>query len=290
VEKTLGEGGQKKDPTIPNITSHAILGTRGAPGRVYYNVAMSSTTLGRFHIAHELLARAHSPASAAALFKEKIQQKPLFLKPTTAEDQPDNARESRRRERAKKEEARRKSKKPRPLSAKQKRALCIYEIPESERKYAIYEPMHRMWVGYIREILGLDANAARGYGGYVIPKSAGPLLASADYHGALLEVVRSRCVSRVGLKGIVVKDTKFTFELITKRNELKIVPKEHTIFRFRIPLADETLTGEDGVEQGAMTADKQSNSLVFELHGTAFENRAPERATKRVKLHLPPDP
>ncbi len=245
---------------------------------------MAATTAGRTHIAHELLARAHSPDSAASLFNEKIQQKPLFLKPTTADDQPDNAREARRRERAKKEEARRKSKKPRPLSARQKRALCIYEIPANERKYAIYEPLHRMWLGYIREILGLDASTARGYGSYVVPKSAGPLLASADYHGAMLEVVRSRCVSRVGLKGIVVKDTKFTFEMITKRNELKVVPKEHTIFRFKIPLA------EDEVEQGAMPTDKQPSSLVFELHGTAFENRAPERATKKVKLHLPPDP
>jgi ribonuclease P protein subunit POP4 len=147
-----------------------------------------------------------------------------------------------------------------------------------------------MWLGYIREILGLDTSVARGYGSYVIPKSAGPLLASADYHGAMLEVVRSRCVSRVGLRGIVVKDTKFTFEMITKRNELKTVPKEHTIFRFRIPLADDVLMGEDEVEQGPMPTDKQPNSLVFELSGTAFESRAPERATKRVKLHLPPDP
>lgn len=250
---------------------------------------MAATTASKTHIAHELLARAHSPDSAAALFKEKIQQKPLFLKPTTADDQPDNAREARRRERVKKEEARHKSKKPRPLSARQKRALCIYEIPENERKYAIYEPLHRMWLGYIKEILGLDTSAARGYGNYVIPKSAGPLLASADYHGAMLEIVRSRCVSRVGLNGIVVRDTKFTFEMITKRNELKIVPKEHTIFRFRIPLADDVLNVEDEVKQVAMTTDKQPCSLVFELHGTAFQNRAPERATKKVKLHLPLD-
>jgi ribonuclease P protein subunit POP4 len=59
------------------------------------------------------------------------------------------------------------------------------------------------------------------YGCYVDPRNAGPLLTSADYHGALVEVVRSRCVSRVGVRGIVVRDTKSTFEIVTPKNQLK---------------------------------------------------------------------
>lgn len=78
-------------------------------------------------------------------------------------------------------------------------------------------PLHRLWVGYIRGVLGLKGDGS----GYVAPQSAGPLLASADFHGAEVEVVRSRCVGRVGLRGIVLKDTKFTFELVTKGNEVK---------------------------------------------------------------------
>lgn len=56
---------------------------------------------------------------------------------------------------------------------------------------------------------------------YVNAAAVGPLLASADYHGAMVDVVRCRCVGRVGIKGIVVKDTKFTMEIITPKNELK---------------------------------------------------------------------
>ena len=70
----------------------------------------------------------------------------------------------------------------------------------------------------MREILRLDGREGRAY---VAPANAGPILVSADYHGAEVEVVRSRCVSRVGLKGIVVKDTKFTFDIITRKNEIK---------------------------------------------------------------------
>jgi len=248
---------------------------------------METTPARQDHVALELLSRAHSPETAVSLFQEKVVNKPLLLRPTTNEDGPNNARAARQQKRAGKEAARRKSKKPKPLSAKQKRALSIYDVSKQEQKYAIYEPLHRMWLGYIKEILGLDTGASRVYSGYVIPKSAGPILTSADYHGALLEVVRCRSVSRVGLSGIVVKDTKFTFEVITVRNELKIIPKEHTIFRFEIPLADDVQHAEDPPKNHNK---QQEKKLTFELHGTAFESRAPERATKRVKLHLPSDP
>lgn len=71
----------------------------------------------------------------------------------------------------------------------------------------------------MREILGLD-----GVGGdraHVTPSGSGQMLASADMHGALVRVVRSRCVSRVGLEGIVVRDTRFTFDVVTKGNVVK---------------------------------------------------------------------
>jgi ribonuclease P protein subunit POP4 len=113
---------------------------------------------------------------------------------------------------------------------------------------------------------------------YVDPLGAGPILVSADYHGALVEVVRSRCVSRVGLKGIVVKDTKFTFEIVTEKDVVKAVPKEHTVFRFEVPF-----------EENVKDAEGQKKPLVFEIHGSQFQSRAPDRANKKFRLHLDPD-
>ncbi|KAK5719946.1 hypothetical protein LTR15_007219 [Elasticomyces elasticus] len=224
------------------------------------------------HIAETLLKRAHSPDLAATIFREKVKQRPLLLRPTSPD--PDlNARSKRQYERLQKAKKERKFNKPKPLSAKQKRALCVYEIPKEQQKYAIYEPLHRMWCGYMREILGLSD----GKRSYVEASSVGPILVSADFHGALLEVVRSRCGSRVGGKGIVVKDTKFTFELVTPKNELKIMPKEHTVFRFEVPLEPK----EDGGEE--------PKPLIFEIHGSQFENRATDRANKKVKQHFDPD-
>ncbi|KAI9827163.1 MAG: hypothetical protein M1832_005299 [Thelocarpon impressellum] len=221
------------------------------------------------HIAHELLLRAHSPEDAQRIFTEKVKQKPLLLRPT--ENDGANARELRRRARAKKQEHRKKQTKPKPLSARQKRELNIYAIPDDARRYAIYEPLHRMWVGYIQEVLGQGSLP-------VTAAAAGSKLCSADFHGAQVEVVRSRCVGRVGLQGIVVKDTMFTFQIITKQNELKIVPKEHSIFRFELPPPGHDLDEKDG-----------PRNLVFEIHGSQFQNRATDRANKKFKQRNLPD-
>ena len=225
------------------------------------------------HIAETLLARAHSPDTASTILRERVKQRPLLLRPTSP-DPNLNARSKRQYERLQKAKARRKSNKPKPLSAKQKRALCLYDIPKEQQKYAIYEPLHRIWCGYMQEILDLKGGKKT----YVEPSSAGPLLVSADYHGALVEVMRSRCVSRVGLKGIVVKDTKFTFEVVTRKDVVKTVPKEHTVFRFEVPFEE---------DQKVENAPKKP--LVFEIHGSQFQSRAPDRANKKFRLHLDPD-
>lgn len=162
---------------------------------------------------------------ASTIFTEKVLHKPLRLRATSPNPTCHDARAQRRLQRLrKKEKAQLKSeKKPKPLSAKQKRISGIYDIPPHAQKYEIYVALHRMWVGYMWEVLGLKEGEWGGGGkaAYVTAQSAGKVLAAADFHGAEVMVVRSRCVGMVGLAGIVVRDTKFTFQVITKGNQLK---------------------------------------------------------------------
>ncbi|KAF1965220.1 RNase P/MRP, p29 subunit [Bimuria novae-zelandiae CBS 107.79] len=219
-----------------------------------------------------LLARAHPPAVAEALYTERVVKRPLYIRATSPQP---SARATRRKElNARKEKARARSTlKPRPLSAAKKRALGLLEIPKAQQKYEIYEGLHKLWAGYMAEILGLNGDGAKAF---VTPGSSGQQLASADMHGAVMEIVRSRCPSRVGLKGIVVRDTKFTIELITEKNRVKAVPKEHTVFRFEVPVPGK----EDGDEK---------RPLVFEILGEQFQTRGPERANRKFRMHYQPD-
>jgi ribonuclease P protein subunit POP4 len=221
--------------------------------------------------AQALLERAHSPTTAASHYTERVIKRPLYVRATSPTP---SARALRRQTlNSTKEKSRKRSKlKPRPLSAARKRGLGLLEIPKEQQRYATYEGLHGLWVGYMREILGLNGEREA----YVTAASAGQLLVSADMHGAVLEVVRSRCVSRVGLKGIVVRDTKFTFEIITEKNAVKDIPKEHTMFRFEV--APPATEGED-----------KPKPLVFEILGEQFQARAPDRANKKFRMHYQPD-
>jgi ribonuclease P protein subunit POP4 len=69
-----------------------------------------------------------------------------------------------------------------------------------------------MWVGYMQELLG---------GQVPVTPAIAAKLVSAEFVGAEVEVVRCRCVSRVGVRGIIVKDTKFMFEIVTRKDEVK---------------------------------------------------------------------
>ncbi|KAF2631277.1 ribonuclease-like protein P complex subunit Pop4 [Macroventuria anomochaeta] len=221
-----------------------------------------------------LLQRAFSPDTAAIHYNDRIAKRPLPIRATSPTPSARAARRQALNER--KDKARkRNTQKPRPLSAAQKRKLGLNEIPKEQQKYAIYEPLNNLWLGYMREILGLSSvlNAKV----YITPSSAGQMLASADMHGAKLSVVRSRCVSRVGLEGIVVRDTRYTFEIVTRGDTVKSVPKEHTVFRFEIPLT------------GGREGEGDKEPLVFEIFGEQFQTRAPDRANKKFRLHYQPD-
>lgn len=224
-------------------------------------------------VTQALLARAHSPTTAERIYSDKIQHRPLFLRPTSPPPQA-TARQARRKERERKAKERKKALKPKPLSAKQRRKLGLYDVPRDGQKYATFVPLHNLWLGYIIEILGTEV--------YTGGQGAASKLSSADMHGAEVEVVRSGCVGRVGIKGIVIKDARFVFEVITPKNKVKLVPKEGTLFRVEVPppKADSDIAATGGEPS------TPNKSLVFEIHGDQFAVRSADRANRRFKPHF----
>ena len=278
--------------------------TNKFPRTDYYGMSSkppdsSNRTTRGGHFTEALLLKAHSPETASQIFTDKIKSHVLNLNPTQPSDVADG-RAQRRRQREKKKALQRKSRKPKPLTAKEKRKSRIYEIPRECRRYEIYEPLHRLWIGYAQDVLfgeaGMlprvsgDGHAEKGKA-LMVGQDLAARFMSADLHGSHMKVVRSRCPSRVGVKGIMVKETKMTFEIITKGNELKSehrpvhveefypnscteIPKEHSIFEVEVPpkVPDEgdTIVGE-------------VKNLVFQIHGTNFMYRAAERGHKKFK-------
>ncbi|KAL0818117.1 hypothetical protein ABMA28_008643 [Loxostege sticticalis] len=156
-----------------------------------------------------------------------------------------------------------KKKKIRNLTRKEKKSLGFYSIPRHSVKYADVEPMNAIWLEYITNMLDLDKE---------IPElnsksweTFTQTLYKADFHGSILEVVRSKCPSYVGKKGICIMDTRNTFKIVSKDNTVTTLPKRDCVF------------------------DMYLKKIKVTLFGKHLCVRPAERSTKKFKTQLLPD-
>jgi RNase P/RNase MRP subunit p29 len=136
-----------------------------------------------------------------------------------------------------------------------KRVRWLRARPRLQRSRAIsFESMkrvNRLWREYIDVLRGPNEL-----------KSGSALrdkVMRADLHGALIRVVQSRNVTAVGLCGFVLVETKLAFQIVTRANAVKQVPKAHTVFDVHHPVA------------------------IFRFYGSQLQSHAAERSTKKLK-------
>ncbi|KAI9484801.1 Rof/RNase P-like protein [Zychaea mexicana] len=137
------------------------------------------------------------------------------------------------------------------LTASEKRAMRIYDIPKKGVKYAHFEPLHNLWQGYMKELYGQGQN----------PSQFAQKLLKADFHGAIIKVTKSNNPLLVGSAGIVVQETQNLFKIITQEDRLKSIPKGKTVFQVELDACACTLT----------------------LYGQQLLTRSAERAAKKFK-------
>lgn len=109
------------------------------------------------------------------------------------------------------------------LSAKQRRALGVHRVPEEQCVFERFVPLTRLWDEYATKVISSNSN-----------ETAALKLCGLDYHGCVMTVVRSTCPSRVGLEGVVIKETAKTLLLVSKANCSHVVPKAGTHFAFAV--------------------------------------------------------
>ncbi|CAO1328477.1 unnamed protein product [Diamesa hyperborea] len=140
--------------------------------------------------------------------------------------------------------------------------LGLYSLPRKTLKYEDYLPLNALWNQYMEVQLGSDMESLTKR---LDPTNSGyeclsSLIHKSDFHGAMIKVVRSKCSTMVGHKGIIILDTKGTFNIIRKDNELKIVPKIDSVFEVKW------------------------KNVRFGLFGMHLAIDPAQRSTKKVKL------
>ncbi|KAM3626000.1 uncharacterized protein V6R79_021104 [Siganus canaliculatus] len=153
----------------------------------------------------------------------------------------------------KKDKSKRYNKKAKGMTARQKRALKIFQIKPEHQKYKLFLPLHELWKEYITDLCGgLKPSSS--------PQFVQQKLLKADFHGAIITVVRSKCPSYVGATGILVQELKHVFKIITQEDKLKVIPKRNSVFSVEI------------------------NGFISYIYGSKFEQRASERSAKKFKV------
>jgi len=286
----------------------------------------TTTTINTNHPAHKLLSRAHPDhETATKIFTDKIIHKPLLLNPSTDHIQT-NARTAHRHLRLHKKAYALKRARPKPLSAKEKRSLKLYDLKPAECRYEIYNGLNQLWRRYILEVLGYLDREGRvvqsRIGQPANTNSSGALIASADFHGMEIEVVACTDQTRIGCKGIIIRETRSTLTIVCNQKEhskaklklkryanneaqaqvqsqdkVRMILKRGAVFRVTVTLptnreneTNNTLQSEP--PQPKHTAEtsatvesvpESKRQLIFELHGDNLEIRPTERAVKKFK-------
>jgi hypothetical protein len=89
-------------------------------------------------------------------------------------------------------------------------ATEFYSIPATQSlAFSDFNDLHELWTSYIVALLGPTS-------GWKNISNLLPTLVRADYHGCVVRVERSKIPSLIGIEGIVLKENKTTFEILTK--------------------------------------------------------------------------
>ncbi|KAM4597009.1 ribonuclease P protein subunit p29 [Fundulus diaphanus] len=155
--------------------------------------------------------------------------------------------------RPKKDKTKRNSKKAKGLSARQKRMMKVFQIKPEHQRYELFLPLHKLWGQYITDLCGGLKSTSN-------PQFVQQKLLKADFHGAIITVVRSKCPSYVGTTGILIQEFKHVFKIITKEDKVKVIPKKNSVFAVEI------------------------EGFVSHIYGNKFELRSSERSAKKFKV------
>jgi len=177
------------------------------------------------------------------------------------------------------------------------RRADIWRLTPAETKFQLFLPLHALWLGYMSELLALSPpTPIDSDGSSAMPNVAGmhAKLVKADFHGAIITVRQSRNPCLVNISGIVIHETENAFKLVTRRDQLKLIPKQNNIFTLPIPLFSSSPSPgvpsavapnpiEAGELEGGSTTVLDGPHMEFELYGNQFCFRAAERAGRKFK-------
>ena len=100
----------------------------------------------------------------------------------------------------------------------------IKSLKKEKLNYEELLSMNKLWQDYIKDLMNNSNNEEN-----ILSK-----MLKADLHGAILTVINSTNKNNIGINGIVLFESRRTFNLLNKKNEIKTILKNGNIFETEI--------------------------------------------------------
>ena len=124
-------------------------------------------------------------------------------------------------------------------------------LKKEKMEYDSLLSMNQLWQDYITELLNNSNNEET-----ILGK-----MLKADLHGAILTVVNSTNKNNIGISGIVLFESRRTFNLLNKKNEVKTILKNGCVFETEI----------------------KNNGMKIRIYGDNFIYKSAERTKIKFK-------
>ncbi|KAK6588828.1 POP4 like ribonuclease P subunit [Cryptosporidium xiaoi] len=119
--------------------------------------------------------------------------------------------------------------KPRVVNHRIKRNEGFFDVINDIKKrnlgYAHFIPLHSLWKQYMSGLIGGEDRKRN-----IKLSQLSQYISQADFHGSIIKVISSRNKEYINLEGIVIKETKETFLIISRDNKPRTLLKNQTIF------------------------------------------------------------
>lgn len=134
-------------------------------------------------------------------------------------------------------------------------------------KYTDLLPLHQLWLKYIQSILGDKISSNESHNPIDSNwENINQQLIKADFHGAKISVIKSKCPSLVGISGIIIQDTKNTFRICCTDDVIRTLPKDAIVIKLYLHEQTLQIFGKQlSIRPTERTVKKFKTAHTFEL-------------------------
>jgi RNase P/RNase MRP subunit p29 len=118
--------------------------------------------------------------------------------------------------------------KPKRISKQNYSKHLIKQLKTQEMNYNEMLELNVLWKEYISSLMNGSVNA----------ETISAKMLKCDLHGAIIEVVSSVNKNNIGIKGILIFESRKTFNILTTSNKIKTILKQGSIFKVDLPYGD----------------------------------------------------